>query len=426
MDVAGKLPAALADLWSVLSGMAPYLLFGFLAAGVLSVMVSERMVVRHLGGRGIWPAVKAAAFGVPLPLCSCGVIPVAASLRRQGASRAAATAFLIATPQTGVDSILATYGLLGGVFAIFRPLMALATGVIGGAMVNLAEDDGGSRPADAPNMPDAIAPKDGHGLLYRAMHYGFVSLPRDLGRAMVAGLIVAALISSLVPKNYFSDIVPPGILQILLLMAIGIPVYVCATASVPLAYALILAGVTPGAAFAFLMTGPATNAATIVTVWKVMGRRTAAIYLATMAVAAVLGGLLLDKIVTPDQVVGGHAHAGHWMLPAWIQNAAGVVLIAVLAPAIGRPWLARLTGRRRWSDVGMKLKITGMTCTHCSDRVRTALLACPGVTDAKVDLDSGQAGVYGADLDYGKLAAAVEEAGYGAEPLSRREAGNEG
>ena len=143
-----------ADFWLVLGQMAPYLLFGFLVAGVLSVLVRPEFVERHLGGRGIWAVLKASAFGVPLPLCSCGVIPVAASIRRHGASKGATTAFLISTPQTGVDSILATFGLLGPVFAVYRPLAALVSGLLGGAVVSAAEN-GAEAPGPSEKCQDA-------------------------------------------------------------------------------------------------------------------------------------------------------------------------------------------------------------------------------------------------------------------------------
>ncbi|MDY7010986.1 MAG: permease, partial [Planctomycetota bacterium] len=285
------MPEWLADIpvgfWDVLSEMSPYLLFGFLMAGVLSVFVSPAMVERHLGGKGIVSVVKAAAFGVPLPLCSCGVIPVSASLRRHGAGKGATTSFLIATPQDGVDSIMVTYGLLGGVYAIFRPIVALVTGIAGGAIVNIADGNSTSGDVSADAHKDYFT-RNGHGRIRRIFTYGFDTLPKDIGRALLVGLVLAALISAVVPKDYFSGIFPPGILQILVLMLAGIPVYVCATASVPLVYALIVAGVSPGAAFAFLMTGPATNAATITTIWKVMGRRTTIIYLSVM-IAGALG-----------------------------------------------------------------------------------------------------------------------------------------
>ncbi|RKY24696.1 MAG: hypothetical protein DRP83_07265 [Planctomycetota bacterium] len=315
--------------WLVLGEMAPYLLFGFFVAGVLSVFISPELVDRHLGGGGLWPIFKASAFGVPLPLCSCGVIPVATSMRKHGASRAATTAFLISTPQTGVDSILATFSLLGPVLAIYRPLAALLSGILGGVVVSATEKDAApnSEPIHDKCTDACCEGKETKSRMAQAISYGFVTLPRDVARPLLLGLAIAAILSALVPSDYFSQLVPPGPLQILLLMLVGVPIYICATASIPIAAGLILAGVSPGAAFALLMTGPATNAATLATIWKIMGRRTCLIYLGTMLVAALLGGLLLDHIITIDQVKSA-MHQG-WV-PAWLKSASAGLLLLLL------------------------------------------------------------------------------------------------
>lgn len=315
------------DFWMVLGEMAPYLLFGFFVAGLLSVLISPEFVERHLGGRGLWPVIKASVFGVPLPLCSCGVIPVATSIRKHGASKGATTAFLISTPQTGADSILATFSLLGPVFAIYRPIASLISGAMGGTIVSAVERN---TPSERVAQCDDACCSAGtrRSATARVLEYGFITLPRDIGRTLLVGLAVAAMISAIIPADYFSTIISPGPLQILVLMLVGIPVYICATASIPVAAGLILAGVSPGAAFALLMTGPATNAATVVTIWKIMGRQTCLIYLGTMMVAAFLGGLLLDQIVTSTEV---QAAMHHGQMPAWIKSASAVVLLGVLA-----------------------------------------------------------------------------------------------
>ncbi len=404
------------DFWKVLGQMAPYLLLGFLVAGVLSVLIRPEFVERHLGGRGIWPVLKASAFGVPLPLCSCGVIPVAASIRRHGASKGATTAFLISTPQTGVDSILVTFSLLGPVFAVYRPLAALVSGLLGGAVVSVAErGTATSGPTEkCRDVCCAPGPKRGRALL--AIAYGFVTLPRDIGRALLVGLVVAALISAIVPEGYFSTIVPPGPLQILVLMAVGIPIYICATASIPIAAGLIAAGVSPGAAFALLMTGPATNAATVATIWKIMGRRTCLIYLATMMIAAFAGGLLLDQIVSAEDVQAA-MHHHDWMHPR-VKDVLAIVLLGVLLiGAFYRP------GRKDKEKVpeasaSLELTIKGMTCSHCVSSVKRALLECSGVEAVEVDLSSGLAEISGSELDPALLCKVVAELGYSAEVRS--------
>lgn len=410
--------------WTVLGEMAPYLLFGFLAAGVLGAWISPALVSRHLGGAGIWPVVKAAAFGIPLPLCSCGVIPVGASLRRQGATQAATTAFLIATPQDGVDSILVTFSLLGPIFAIFRPIAALVSALAGGAVVALTTpaETPADIPAEAPAETPAgasrccrpaasAAPGRRGNKLYRALVYGFGDMPRDIGKALLVGLAIAAVISAAVPKDFFAPYLGGGIGAMLVMMLLAIPIYVCATASVPVAAALIGAGVSPGAALVFLMAGPATNAATIATVWKVMGKRTAVIYLAAVSAGALAAGLLLDYVFAVQGVRPSAAMP--WMLPGYVRSASAVVLLAVLGVAFLRGAAARRHRSKPTEDAGTStLTIVGMTCSHCAEGVRQALLDCDGVDDARVDLPSGRAVVSGDDLSAVSLREAVEKLGY--------------
>ena len=313
--------------WDTLAEMSPYLLFGFFVAGVLSVFISAEFVERHLGGRGIWPLLKASAFGVPLPLCSCGVIPVSMSLRKHGAGKGATISFLLSTPQTGVDSILVTLSLLGPVYAIFRPVAALITGLIGGALVQLSDP----QPADAiqPECTDACcSEKEKKPKIVRALEHGFITLPADIGKAMFAGLIIAAVISAVVPDDFFAPFLGGGILAMLIMMALGIPVYVCATASVPVAAALIAKGVSPGTAMVFLMTGPATNAAAFMTIWSVLGKKTAITYIITVAGAANAAGLHLDRIVR--QSGADIVSKPGWMLPPIVKYVSAVVLLAVL------------------------------------------------------------------------------------------------
>ncbi len=398
--------------WNTLTAMAPYLLLGFFVAGVLSVLVRPETVERHLGGRGLWPVVKAAAFGVPLPLCSCGVIPVAASLRRHGASRGATTAFLLSTPQTGVDSILVTWSLLGPVFAIFRPVAAFLTGIFGGGLVDTVvreEGRAGAPAAECHQECCAPAGERRHWLI-RMLSHGFITLPRDLARALLVGLLVAGLISAIVPRD-LAGTVGTGLVGMLVMMAMGIPIYVCATASVPIAAALMAKGVSPGAALVFLMTGPATNAATVAVVSKVMGKRTAAIYLGTVAGTSLALGALLD-LVYKRAGAAPPPHI-HDMAPSLPQTAAAVVLLAVLAVALfWRPKAPDTKSAGAEAPEAIELAIRGMNCTHCVEAVARALRECPGVASAEVDLKSGRATVRGSGLDHAALRKAVEAAGY--------------
>lgn len=327
-----------ATLWMTLEAMAPYLLFGFAVAGILSVLISPATVEKHLGGRGFGSVVRAALIGVPLPLCSCSVIPVTLTLRRHGAGRGAATAFLLSTPQTGVDSIAVTYALLGPVIAVFRPLAAFLTGVLGGLATNILTPDDPEPPSGKPAEP--CKPCCGNAkrkpnTLWRALHHGFVTLPSDAGASMLAGLLIAGAIAGFVPDAFFSEVLGGGILGMLAMMLFGIPVYVCATASVPIAAALIAKGVSPGVALVFLMTGPATNAAGIAAVWKMMGRRTAILYLATTAISALAAGIIFDMVIRylPALDVQPPCHDMHTR--SWPSAlAAGILLLVLIAPTL--------------------------------------------------------------------------------------------
>jgi uncharacterized membrane protein YraQ (UPF0718 family)/copper chaperone CopZ len=412
----------LTNFWSVLSMMAPYLLLGFFMAGLLSVLVSAELVERHLGGRGAWPVIKAALLGMPIPLCSCAVIPVSASLRRHGASKGSTVSFLISTPETGVDGIAATWGVLGGAYAAFRVMVALVSGVIGGLAVEfLDRPDAAAKNGAAPAAPActdnccADGEGAGHGKLRRLFRYGFVDLPQDIGKSLLLGLLIAAIITTFVPEHYLhGTVLGHGILAMLAAALLAGPVYVCATASVPMAAAMIVAGFSPGAALVFLMVGPATNATTIAMVWKVMGRRTAAIYLLSVLGCAIAAGLTMDYVyqamnLTLPAMTGHHEHEG-MNVP---RSLAAVSLLAVIGNALWRRGKAKAATP---AEILMKtetLKITGMTCNHCVSTVRRALLEVPGVQAVEVDLAGGTAVVSGEGLDPARLRQAVQGLGYG-------------
>lgn len=342
----GYARSILIDFWNTMAEMSPYLLFGFFMGGLLSVWVSQRLVEKHLGGRGIWPLAKASLFGIPLPLCSCSVIPVSMSLHKHGASKGSTISFLLSTPQTGMDSIFVTFSLLGPIFAVFRPLAALVTGIVGGTLVDLFAADTQQNSAEVPKCSDECCRASQSGKLVRALRYGFVTLPRDIGRPMLVGLVIAAVISAVVPEGFFAEKLGQGIFAMAVMMFVGIPIYVCATASVPVAAALILKGLTPGAALVFLMTGPATNAAGLVTIWKALGKRAALAYLLAVAGCALLGGIVLD-LVTRNVNMAVAWKAG-WMLPTAVKYASGVGLLAVLAFAILGP--KNRQSERRWHN----------------------------------------------------------------------------
>ena len=319
--------------WDVMAIMAPYLLLGFFVAGVLSAFVPVSFIEKHLGKRGIWQIVKASLLGVPIPLCSCSVIPVTASLRRHGATKGAAISFLTSTPQTGVDSIAATWGLLGPLFAVFRMAVAFITGVICGAAVEAL-----TPPADesADECSDDDCPtcnrKSGVNKWKQVFVYGFGTLPRDIGRALLIGIIVSGLLGALVPDDFFTRYLHSEWLSMLAVMALGIPLYVCSTGSIPVALAMIGMGLSPGAALVFMITGPATNAATIATVLQTMGRRTMMIYLVTLAGCSLAAGWLLNRILTA-QVITEQVHH-HAAEAGRFEQICAFILVGLLISAV--------------------------------------------------------------------------------------------
>ncbi len=418
------------ETWKVAGQMAPYLLFGFLAAGVLSAFVSPKWLERHLGGPGFLPVFKSVMLGVPLPLCSCGVIAVTASLRQHGASRAAATGFLIATPQTGVDSIAATWGMLGPVLGIFRPVVALLSGLFGGLLVSLFGEpetvtDTRAAKAGACAVGDGCGMEDepGEGFWARVrhvFHYGFVTLPGDIARPLVIGMIAAGLISALVPTDALAPYIGGGIFAMLVMIAIGIPLYVCATASIPLAVGFVHMGASPGAALAFLIAGPATNAATIATVWNTMGRRTTTLYVFSVALSALVAGLSYDALVSllghSGFSTASHAHHEHEM-----EGANGVftmLLLAVVVYSVLEQRILRLLRAPRpvpqspVSTPQIVLSVKGMTCSHCAASVRRELEQIAGAGNVEVDLANGRAVVTGTGLDAEALRKAAAGLGY--------------
>ena len=429
----GLIREIISSIWLVTMDMAAFLLLGFLVAGLLSVFISPVWLERHLGRRNLASVFKASLFGVPLPLCSCGVIPVAASLRQHGASRAATTAFLLSTPQTGVDSIMVTYTLLGPLFAVFRPVIALLTGVLGGSIVQAFDPPEGSVESGSELFPTVSSTESGAsptGLLARmraALDYGLVTLPADIGRALLVGVLIAGALAAVVPDDYLAPYLGQGPLSIALMMAVGIPLYVCATASVPLAAGFILIGASPGAALAFLVAGPATNAATITTINRVLGRRTMFIYLLTVAFSAFSGGILLDwlvswaSVVLPALTPRVELHGSHGLF----DQLSAVALVVVMT------WSWWISRRRGCGCEGsgedscavdgghahrVELEIAGMHCSHCAGSVQRALAEMPGVADVQVFLEEGRALVRGHDLDPQAMAAIITGLGYSARP----------
>lgn len=334
------------EIWLVLVSMAPYLLFGFLAAGILSELISKDFVRRHLGGRGLMQSVKAAVVGVPMPVCSCGVIPLAASLRDHGASRGATASFLASTPQTGVDSLMVTYALLGLPFAVFRAVAAFVSGIICGTAVQAVTTTEEYNQSATLNEQKPETSSNWRNKAARMFKYGFISLPGNISGALIVGIILSGLISSLIPENYFSDRMGGLGTSMLLMLLVGTPLYVCSSASVPIALAFIKAGIEPGAALVFLIMGPATNAATFATLWNIIGKKQLAVFMITLMSTAIGSGLLMNQMEIKTDLAALVCNACECADPSQILWA--VLLILVLlqgyAKALFRKFVPRKEG----------------------------------------------------------------------------------
>ncbi len=396
--------AMLDAMWAVLLELAPWLLLGAAAAGLLHVLLPDGFVRRHLGGRG--DVVKAVALGVPLPLCSCGVIPAGLGLRRDGASRGATVGFLISTPQTGVDSTLVAASFFGWPFAVLKLATAAATGLVGGWLANALPVDEGEAAVE-PAPPATVVDRSARGAVMHALE-----VLRSIWGWLVFGVVVSALIGVLVPPGTFEALTGGGMwLSLLAVLAVSIPLYVCATASVPIAAALVAGGFPPGAALVFLMAGPATNVATLGAVHRALGRRALAIYLVTIVAGSMLAALMFEGVLT-GVTAHVHAHADH-ATPLAITAAMGLVGL------IG--WFAidelrtRVQARRLQAGAAghevVALSVEGMTCGGCAGRLRKALIAEDGVEGATVDHEAGRAVVHGV-VPEPRLRAVVREAGF--------------
>lgn len=328
------------EILHLINEMSPYLLLGFLFAGILHAFVPQTQYNRYLGKNSFSSVVNAAILGIPLPLCSCGVIPTALSLRRNGASKGATVSFLIATPQTGVDSIAATYSLMGLPFALVRPLAALCTSLLGGALANFTNKDVDScqecRESSETETSGTFLEK-----CVEALRFGYVDMMQDIGKWLVTGLVVAALITILVPDNFFTIFNGNTLASMLLVFAIALPMYVCATGSIPIAVALMMKGLTPGAALVLLMAGPACNFASMIAVRKVLGMKTMLIYIFSVMVGAMGFGFLIDHLQFSGSVdfmehlAAGHScHVEAYSIQAWLASGTLLVLLinALIVP----------------------------------------------------------------------------------------------
>lgn len=390
--------------WDILLELAPWLLLGMGFAGLLHVLLPTDLIRRQLRGRA--GVLKAVALGVPLPLCSCGVIPAGIGLKRDGASNGSSVGFLISTPQTGVDSILVSASFLGWPFALFKVAAAFVTGLAGGWLTDAVAGEG-----ESDTSTSCVSATERRGIREGLAHA--MEILGGIWRWLVIGIVASAAISIWVPTGSLSSLTTLGTIGLFVaVLAVSVPLYVCATASVPIAAALVASGMPTGAALVFLMAGPATNVATIGAIYRGLGKRALAVYLTTIIGGSIAFGLAFDFLLdaTPAAVHAHHEHATWWALVS------AIVLLALMAyHALTelRVWIGKRRARAMTEVPRHEVTVTGLGCNNCVNKLTGILSEQDGVQAVEVTLEPGRAVVLG-EIEEEQVRRVIEEAGYGA------------
>lgn len=443
---------------TLFSEMAPFLLLGFLLAGILHVWVPNHLYVPKISKTNFKSVLWSALFGVPLPICSCGVIPTSIALRKEGASKGASVSFLISTPATGVDSILATYSLLGGPFAILRPVAAFMTAMLGGLFTNVVtkkEPETGVAVVGETHEPHhehehcdcegdhCSCSQEGHDehskksfvqKVRETLEYGFVNMIGDVSKWLIIGLLLGALIAAFVPDDFFLFLHEYPLLCMVVVLVLAMPMYTCATGSIPLALALVEKGITPGAALVLLMAGPATSIASMLVVGKAFGKRTLAAYLTSIALGALFFGFVIDTFFMDSFLASMLPHAsaechGHGALGVFDYICAVLFAVLIIYAKFAHKGCGghdehhhhegecHCNGHHHEHEepVVVTYRVLGMSCSHCKACVEKATLRLDGVLSAEADVANKELRVQwhgDDDVDETALKNAVEEAGF--------------
>ena len=443
---------------TLFSEMAPFLLLGFLLAGILHVWVPNHLYVPKISKTNFKSVLWSALFGIPLPICSCGVIPTSIALRKEGASKGASVSFLISTPATGVDSILATYSLLGGPFAILRPVAAFVTAMLGGLFTNVVTknepetgvavvgethephhehehcDCDGDHCSCGQDHDEDHSKKSFVQKVRETLEYGFVNMIGDVSKWLIIGLLLGALIAAFVPDDFFLFLHEYPLLCMVVVLVLAMPMYTCATGSIPLALALVEKGITPGAALVLLMAGPATSFASMLVVGKAFGKRTLAAYLTSIALGALFFGFIIDTFFMDTFLASMLPHAsaechGHGALGVLDYICAGLFALLIVYAKFAHKGCGghdehhhhegecHCNGHHHEHEepVVVTYRVLGMSCSHCKACVEKATLRLDGVLSAEADVASKELRVQwhgDDDVDETALKNAVEEAGF--------------
>jgi uncharacterized membrane protein YraQ (UPF0718 family)/regulator of protease activity HflC (stomatin/prohibitin superfamily) len=353
--------------WYILCDTAVYVLAGFAIAGLLQAWLAGGRAIRWLSQRSPRSVFLATMIGVPLPLCSCGVLPSAVTLRKSGASKGATLSFLISTPETSATSILLTYSLLGPLLAIFRPVAACVTALTAGFIENFfdrreaaqqADQESATRADETCCRADSQVPSaasNGRGLR-AGMRFAFVDLFDDIFFWVVVGIVAAAAIQAFVPVGVFQTVFGDAFTSMLLMLVIGIPLYICAESSTPIAAALIAQGMNPGAALVLLLAGPATNIGAVGVLYRELGRRTIIVYLITIAIVTLLMGGLLNLLIGETTLSLGVRAFNEPLVPSWLKIAGAITFLVLgVLTMRRRHWWSRSLA---WLDARLPVPVT--------------------------------------------------------------------
>lgn len=390
---------AIINLWL---SMAPYLLLGMFIAGLLHVFLGTKFITRHLGGNNFWSIFKASLFGVPLPICSCGVIPVAASLRKEGASKSSTLSFLVSTPTTGADSILASYSLLGPLFAIFRPVAAFISGITIGLLNFIFNKEPEEKKADDHDHNNNEIDKKFK--VIEVFKYGFIELAEDIGKWLVLGVIIGGVLTVAIPPELIEKFLPYQWMHFVIMLIIALPLYVCATGSIPIATAILQMGFSPGAALVFLIAGPATNTVTLSFVRSKLGKRPFYLYIISIVGIAILSGILFNYVFSllgsEVSIISPHGeHVNHTL-----QIVSGIILAILIIVGF-------VKFKEEKVDMKNEFIVNDMDCKHCKMTIENKLTGLEGVSKVAVNLDEKTVGVDG-NAKTEDIENAIREAGY--------------
>jgi len=378
--------------------MAPWLLVGLMAAGIIHVFLPQKLIASYLGGNSFKSILRAAILGIPLPVCSCGVLPLATEIRNAGASKPSTLSFLITTPVTGADSLAATWSILGWPMMIIRLVISVFAGILSGTIYFIFPDkniitQGNTKiepvSCTTDNCTTKAQSESMSAKIKSALSYAFIELPSSMSSSLLIGLLIGALISALLPQNSMMSWLTSGITGILIATAFAVPMYVCATGSIPIAAAMIIRGFSPGAALAFLICGPATNTVAITTIKKMIGTRALFIYLFTIILAGLGSGIILN-VFFPGfagtlKTTAIMSHPEDFSL---IANLSGLFLFSVLLYHQSKDLLLKLRSKTMTNSTtyNLKLNVSDMTCRHCEATISKTLLSVDDISDFRINL----------------------------------------